>query len=201
MDRVLSKNRTPTGGATPIATADGHRHIGRTPRQSIMESIPDNRPSTYAKKQQQHHPAPSSTGPVTVTLPQTLYTVTHQVVVTLPGSAEPRLYIDILGHADKHHGTSRENYLDRRLQITESSVHLVELDLIDTGEHPPAYNFDKPVPDGPYRVLISNTMLRPQAQLVCFPSWDDAPTIQLPPLGDRHNVTLNLAQALTSRTA
>lgn len=72
--------------------------------------------------------------------------------------------IEILSAVNKR-GIERQKYESKRLEILESQTHLIEIDLLHEGQPMPVLNYDQA---SHYRVLVSESGKRPQAQLYPF---------------------------------
>jgi hypothetical protein len=98
---------------------------------------------------------------------------THQVVTVL----------EILSPTNKRRGEGREAYLEKRIHILSSRTNLVEIDLLRGGDRMPAWPHGRPNSDpipGDYRVLVSRSGRRPQADLYPFTVRDPVPAFPLP---------------------
>lgn len=98
--------------------------------------------------------------------------------------------LEILSPTNKRGGEGREMYLRKRLHVAGTLTHLVEIDLLRSGESMPmrgAYL------QGDYRLLISRGERRPQADLLNFSVRQPIPGFKLPlQLGDEEpQVDLN----------
>ena len=94
--------------------------------------------------------------------------------------------IELLSPKNKRSGPGREVYLRKRRQVMASQTHWVEIDLLRGG---------KPLPlrgaiAADYRILVSASGRRPQAQLYAFNLRQPIPPIPVPLDGE---VTLTLA--------
>lgn len=90
--------------------------------------------------------------------------------------------VEVLSPTNKVPGRGRIDYLNKRADILESDVNLVEVDLLRAGEPMPLATT---VPDYHYRILVSRERLRPRAHLLPFMIQDSIPKFLLPlRLGD-----------------
>lgn len=85
--------------------------------------------------------------------------------------------IELLSPKNKRLGEGREAYLRKRQRILTSDTHLVEIDLLRGGKPMPMQGVTQ-LKD--YRILISRSDVRPQAQLYTFNLQDAIPKIELP---------------------
>jgi hypothetical protein len=149
--------------------------------ESLLVGVPD---ATVAW-QSVERPSPgvrqSSTtviaDPLTVTVPMPIEVregylevreVTTQTVVTA---------IELLSPANKRSKLGREAYEQKRRKILGSQTHLVEIDLIRTGEPLPIFGETHP---SHYRILLSRSPSRPVAELYSFNLTDPIPLFPLP---------------------
>ncbi|MFG6101533.1 DUF4058 family protein [Leptothoe sp. EHU-05/26/07-4] len=85
--------------------------------------------------------------------------------------------IDLLSPINKRPGRGRQTYENKRERVLSSSTNLVEIDLLRAYEPMPVLG------DGlhsHYRVLVSRSDLRPQAEIYKFNVTDQVPSFQLP---------------------
>ena len=66
--------------------------------------------------------------------------------------------IEILSPINKRSGPERANYLRKRRELLRSDAHLMEIDLLRTGERSP---LETPLPPAPYYVMLSRAEQRP----------------------------------------
>lgn len=84
--------------------------------------------------------------------------------------------IELLSPKNKRAGEGRNAYLNKRQQILSSATHLIEIDLLRAGVPLPAIGLVKT----DYRILISRSRERPQAQLYAFSLQDPIPAFIVP---------------------
>lgn len=98
--------------------------------------------------------------------------------------------LEILSPTNKRVGEGREMYLRKRLQVAGTLTHLVEIDLLRSGEPMPMRGTYLP---GDYRLLISRGERRPQADLFSFSVRQPIPEFSLPlqPGDEEPQVNLN----------
>jgi len=85
--------------------------------------------------------------------------------------------IEVLSPTNKRPGQGRETYLEKRQKILESRTHLVEIDLLRTGEPMPVFGNDIAAN---YRILVSRGNRRPNSDLYLFKLLHTIPTFPLP---------------------
>jgi hypothetical protein len=124
-----------------------------------------------------------------------------------PQSHQVVTVVEILSPTNKRRGEGREAYLEKRMHVLNSRTNLVEIDLLRGGDRMPAWPHGRPSTDpipGDYRVLVSRTNRRPQADLYPFTVRDPIPSFPLPlrPDDDEPRVDLQaLLRELYDRAA
>lgn len=84
--------------------------------------------------------------------------------------------IEILSPVNKR-GIGRQKYESKRLEILESQTHLIEIDLLHEGQPMSVLNCEQ---SSHYRVLVSESSQRPQAQLYPFNLQQPIPAFWVP---------------------
>ncbi len=93
--------------------------------------------------------------------------------------------IEVLSRANKTHAQGRKKYINKRFKVLESLTHLVEIDLLREGQALPM----KISGQNNYRILISRSQNRPQADVYLFSMRDAIPDISIPlRLGEKEPV-------------
>jgi len=114
--------------------------------------------------------------PLTVELP-TLAEVQERYLEIREGTAGTVITVmELLSPKNKRTGEGRNAYLQKRQQVLSSATHLIEIDLLRAGEPMPM----KGVTQSPYRILISRSPQRPQAQLYGFGLRQPIPPFPVP---------------------
>ncbi len=150
------------------------------------------------------HPAPPSKGTgaaiapaplellIASDLPEKLNTV---VIRTVEGD-ELVTAIEILSLVNKRPGHAAYTAYHRKRQaILQSTVHLVEIDLLRAGERPPLAD---PLPEAPYFVILSRVERRPVAEVWPLELQEPLPIVPVPLLPPDADVPLDLGQALAT---
>lgn len=88
--------------------------------------------------------------------------------------------IELLSPKNKRSGAGRDAYLQKRQRIMMSQTHLVEIDLLRGGVSLPMVGGTK----SDYRILISRSIHRPQADLYAFSLRQPIPAIAVPLAGE-----------------
>jgi Protein of unknown function (DUF4058) len=114
--------------------------------------------------------------PLTVELP-TLEEVQERYLEIREGSTGTVITVlELLSPKNKRSGEGRNAYLQKRQEVLRSATHLIEVDLLRAGEPMPM----RTVAQSSYRILISRSSLRPQAQLYGFNLRQPIPPIPIP---------------------
>ncbi len=151
-----------------------------TDDQALLVGIPDVAVQKTLRSAQ--NPPPNAVAtlpaqPITVNVPMPLSIrqgyleireVTSKAVVTV---------IEVLSPINKRAGRGRQTYESKRQRILGSSTHLVEIDLLRAHEPMPMYGAAL---QSHYRVLVSRSSTRPQADLYRFNLQDQAAAFPLP---------------------
>jgi Protein of unknown function (DUF4058) len=88
--------------------------------------------------------------------------------------------IELLSPKNKRSGDGRDAYSQKRQRIMLSQTHLVEIDLLRSGDPLPMVG----AITSDYRILVSRSDRRPKAQLYAFNLRQPIPTIQIPLAAD-----------------
>ncbi len=84
--------------------------------------------------------------------------------------------VELLSPANKRKGEGRQQYLAKRQRILNSTVHLVEIDLLRAGEPMPSAGGRK----ADYQILVSQVNARPTAERYPFDLQEAIPRFLLP---------------------
>jgi len=85
--------------------------------------------------------------------------------------------IEVLSPTNKRSGNGRDAYLGKRQRVLGSLTHLVEIDLLRSGR---SMEILTEMPSSHYRILVSRSIDRPQAQLYGFNVQRSIPTVPIP---------------------
>jgi hypothetical protein len=102
--------------------------------------------------------------------------------------------IELLSLTNKR-GEGRQEYLAKRRHLLLSDAHLVEIDLLRSGQRVP---MQQPLPAAPYFVLVSRVESRPILDVWPVPLDSPLPTIPIPLLSGDADVPLDPQLALTT---
>lgn len=102
--------------------------------------------------------------------------------------------IEILSPTNKR-GEGRREYVTQRQRLLLSSVHLMEIDLLRTGERVP---MQQSLPDAPYFVFLSRADDRPMTEVWPIALDASLPTLPVPLLPGDTDVLLDLQAAFTA---
>lgn len=141
----------------------------------------------------------SATGASSITIepPLQIATVVPQAVphvsIEIRDVAQRRLVtaIEILSPTNKR-GEGRAEYLAKRRRLLLSSAHLMEIDLLRSGERVP---MQQPLPPAHYFVLLSRAERRPLVDVWPLTLRDRLPTVPIPLLAGDSDLPLVLQAA------
>src|SRR5215831_3429589 len=127
---------------------------------------------------------------ITTDLPEKLTSV---VIRTVEGDTLVTA-IEILSFANKRPGHAAYlTYRRKRRAILASTAHLLEIDLLRAGEHPP---LAEPLPEAPYFIILSRAERRPVAEVWPIHLQEPLPILPVPLLPPDPDVLLDLGHAL-----
>ena len=121
--------------------------------------------------------APSPSQPRPVRVPVTGWIRQGYLQVRDPATGDIVTVVELLSPTNKRPGPNRRDYERKRQAILDSSSHLVEIDLLR--QYPPM-PMEGTGEVGHYRILVSRSERRPQADLYLFSVRDPIPTFPLP---------------------
>ncbi|MGB5772093.1 MAG: DUF4058 family protein [Crocosphaera sp.] len=122
--------------------------------------------------------APPKVKPLTITIPQPETFKEWYLQVKNVETQEVVTVIEILSPKNKKRGEGRTKYIKKREQVLMSLTHLIEIDLLRKGEIMPMNISEEIKTD--YRIIISRSDRRPQAELYAFNLAQEIPSIPLP---------------------
>jgi hypothetical protein len=102
--------------------------------------------------------------------------------------------IEVLSPYNKRR-EGREEYLEKRGKLLRSTAHLLEIDLLRSGERVP---MRQKLPDAPYFVFLSRAFDRPFTEVWGVGLDQRLPEVPVPLLPGDMDVSLDLQQALTN---
>jgi len=102
--------------------------------------------------------------------------------------------IELLSRTNKR-SDGRAEYLKRRQKLLLGRAHLMEIDLVRTGERVP---MRQPLPSVPYFVFLTRVESRPATEVWPVPLRAHLPTVPVPLLAGDPDVPLDLQAAFTS---
>ncbi|MEM7795348.1 MAG: DUF4058 family protein [Cyanobacteria bacterium P01_C01_bin.118] len=150
----------------------------RVYEETILIGIPD---VSVVRQQPEEATLPQSSTvtlsqPVLVELPEWEATVERYLEIRNVATGEVVTVVEVLSPKNKRAGEGRNQYLTKRTKVLNSQSHLIEIDLLRSGEPLPV-NHDQA---SDYRVLVSRVDQRPLAQLYPFDLRDPLPCFAVP---------------------
>jgi hypothetical protein len=136
----------------------------------------------------------------TVAAPLRLATVIPEAVphltVEIRDAAQRQLVtaIEILSPTNKR-GEGAEEYLNKRRRILLSAAHLLEIDLLRTGQRVP---MQQPLPSAPYFVFLSRANERPITEVWPIALNQPLPTVPVPLLSGDEDILIDLQSVFTA---
>jgi hypothetical protein len=100
--------------------------------------------------------------------------------------------VEVLSPKNKRVGEGRDKYLTKRQKVLNSATHLVEIDLLRTGNFMPMAQ--EILTD--YRILVSRANLRPEAELYPFNVRESIPQFLFPLQSPDEEPVVNLSEVL-----
>ena len=139
------------------------------------------------------------TKPIRVTLPLTEEITERYLEIREVKTGRVVTVVEVLSPKNKRVGEGRDKYLTKRQKILDSATHLVEIDLLRTGNFMPMVQgircATRPQATD-YRILVSRSNLRPEAELYPFNVTEPIPQFLFPLLLPDEEPVVNLAEIL-----
>lgn len=144
--------------------------------EQVLIGIPDVSVTADSERPERGRSSVAIAEPLTVELPQ-FQEVQERYLEIREGSAGNVITtIELLSPKNKKAGEGRDAYLRKRQQILNSATHLVEVDLLRGGVPLPLRGQRA----ASYRILVSRSNTRPQAQLYAFDLRQEIPAFEIP---------------------
>ena len=131
--------------------------------------------------------------PITVNLPIPETTKQGYLEIKEVATGEVITVIELLSPVNKRVGKGRQSYLNKRQKILGSATNLVEIDLLRSGEQMPMYSHGIQTD---YRLLVSRSNTRPEANLYAFNLTDKIPSFPLPLKPEDEELIIDLQSLL-----
>lgn len=169
-----------------------------TGEQSLLVGIPDVAVQKNQRKAEETYQkvavAEPMTQPKTVRVPMPITVRQGFLEVREVASKEVVTAIELLSPINKRAGRGRQTYESKRQKVFGSKTHLVEIDLLRA--HQPMSLFGENL-ESHYRVLVSRSESRPQAQLYSFNVTEQLPVFLMPLKAQDSEPTIDLQALLT----
>jgi len=140
--------------------------------------------------------ATSAPPPIRLRVPMPVPVRLVSVYIRLREGEQLVTVMEILSPVNKRPGEGRQAYLEKRAALLESSVHLVEIDLLRQWPRMP---LEGSLPPADYLIVVSNAYERPVCDVWPIGLRQPLPVFPIPLLRPDPDVPLDLGQAL--RTA
>lgn len=148
------------------------------PDDSLLVGIPD--VSVVSKRTDENQPVSTATltppEPITVTVPMAEEVQERYLEIREVATGAVITTIEVLSPKNKRSGEGRQAYERKRNQVLASLTHLVEIDLLRSGQPLPILG----TVGSDYRILISRSDRRPSAQLYAFSVRQEIPQFLAP---------------------
>lgn len=132
------------------------------------------------------------TKPIRVTIPLTEEITERYLEIREVKTGRVVTVVEVLSPKNKRIGEGRDKYLTKRQKVLNSSTHLVEIDLLRTGNFMPMVEAIR----SDYRILVSRANLRPEAELYPFNRRESIPQFLLPLQPFDSESVVNLSEVL-----
>src|SRR5262245_47484779 len=163
------------------------------PDQRVLVGRPDLAVIGPAEPESTAQPAPSLSPVLTVRVPLPDEVRETYLEVRETGTDYVLTVLEVLSPTNKRPGRGRRIYEDKRLDILATKTHLVEIDLIRSGEPMPIIGNSS---TSDYRILVSRGDHRPNAILYAFGVRQPIPTFPLPLKPDDHEPIVDIGALL-----
>lgn len=142
------------------------------------------------------------------TTPETSLATIEPAILTLPAVVEVRdVWIEIYHRPDRQliavlellspsnkQGSGRGQYMLKRNALVMEGVHLIELDLLRTGERLPT---QEPLPAGEYYLVIARANRRPKCEVYAWTREDRLPVAPVPLKSPDPDVFVDLGEVFS----
>jgi hypothetical protein len=163
---------------------------------SLLVGIPDVTIFSQQSNQKEHSLTATqvaTTDGVTVTIPMPENVTESYLEIQEIDTGFVITTIEILSPKNKRAGEGRKAYERKRKQVLASLTHLVEIDLLRNGRQ---MSLLGEVPATDYRIVVSQSEIRPQAKLYGFSVREKIPPFVLPLQSGDKEVILDLQPLL-----
>ncbi len=165
---------------------------------SVLVGIPDVAVFSQQSATKKHSSTTtqvSTSEAITVTMPMPENVTENYLEIREVGTGFVIAAIEILSPKNKRAGEGRKAYELKRRQVLASLTHLIEIDLLRNGK-PMTILGEVPTTD--YRIVVSRSESRPQAQLYGFSIHEKIPVFPLPLQSGDTEPILNLQALLNA---
>jgi hypothetical protein len=118
----------------------------------------------------------------------------HRIEIRSLSDEQLITVIELLSPVNKRAGAdAADAYERKRREILQSTVHLLEIDLLRAGRRPALVT---PLPEAPYFIILSRVERRPQVEIWPLSLRKAIPVVPLPLRENEADVPLDLTQAV-----
>ena len=163
--------------------------------QTVLIGVPDvsvRRSSAASSQKSEGNLATALPEPIAVTIPMPRTVKHHYLEIRSLQSSEVITVIEILSPVNKR-SSGRKKYENKRLEILSSQTNLIEIDLLHSGKPMSVMGYEL---KSHYRILVSNSSDRPQAQLYPFNLQQPIPTFLVPLQQEDEAIAISLRPLL-----
>ncbi|MFN6558328.1 MAG: DUF4058 family protein [Nostoc sp. ChiSLP01] len=162
---------------------------------SVLVGIPDVSVFTKQTSSQQYSVTnnQSTSDGITVMIPLPEHITENYLEIREVSTGFVLTSIEVLSPKNKRHGEGRKAYELKRKQVLASLSNLVEIDFLRVGK--PMLVFGE-IPATDYQIIVSRSLMRPQAKLYGFSIREAIPLFSLPLQSEDTEPILNLQSLL-----
>jgi Protein of unknown function (DUF4058) len=161
---------------------------------ALLVGIPD--ASVFQQNAEGDRTLGATTGvlskPMRVTLPLSEEITERYLEIREVKTGRVVTVVEVLSPKNKRVSEGRDKYLTKRQKILNSATHLVEIDLLRTGNFMPMAEVIR----SDYRILVSRANLRPEAELYPFNLQESIPQFLFPLQSSDAEPVVNLSEIL-----
>ncbi|HZK81443.1 MAG TPA: DUF4058 family protein [Humisphaera sp.] len=184
------------------------RYVARTPKRFVIATAEDEDDITVSTADTYPDVSVAKTSDSSTPFGSTAFDSSPLQLATVMPAAIPHVTVEIRDVANQQlvtaievlsptnkRGRGREEYVERRERFLLSADHLIEIDLLRTGQRVPMV---RKLPSAPYFVVLSRAKRRPIIDVWRIQLNEILPTIPIPLANGDADVPLDLRRAMAS---